>query len=472
MPRVTLLFVLGVVSTSTFLSAQQPSLAGDWLGTLQAGPTELRIVFHVTGEAGGYAATLDSPDQGVAGIPVAAVRVDGATVSMDIPSLRGRYEGTLAGDGTRLEGTWSQGGAVLPLVLSHTTEPIALPHRPQEPVEPVPYRSQDVRLPGGSPEVTLAGTLTLPEGNGPFPAVVLISGSGPQNRNEELMGHRPFLVLADHFTRRGIAVLRYDDRGVGESTGAFGTATSLDFADDALAAVRYLSSRTEIDAARIGLVGHSEGGLIAPIVAADHDSVAFVVMMAGPGIPGSEILELQTGLILKAGGASSADVRRAVEATRELNELIAASRDGQGLEERVRQRLEQRAAALSESERQAAGVTPESLRAQAAQVTSPWFRFFLAYDPVPTLRRVQVPVLAINGSKDLQVPPRENLEAIGRALAAGGNADVSTEELPGLNHLFQTAGTGAPSEYAQIEETIAPVALDRMTRWILDRFGS
>ncbi|MGH7127500.1 MAG: alpha/beta hydrolase family protein, partial [Planctomycetaceae bacterium] len=284
-----------ILSAASVRASSQDPLAGDWTGALDVGGTQLRLVFHIGPEEdGNRTGTMDSPDQGTTGLPIATVALADSTVRMTMPAMSGSYEGRLSADGKTIDGTWTQGGSSLPLKLEKSAASVEPPSRPQEPKPPFPYASQDITYPNdASTGVTLAGTLTMPEAGGPFPAVVLVSGSGPQNRNEELLGHKPFLVLSDALTRRGIAVLRYDDRGVASSTGAFATATSEDFAGDALAGVRYLKTRPEIDPGRIGIIGHSEGGLIAPIAAARSDDVAFIVLMAGPGVTGEEILYLQ-----------------------------------------------------------------------------------------------------------------------------------------------------------------------------------
>jgi pimeloyl-ACP methyl ester carboxylesterase len=313
--------------------------------------------------------------------------------------------------------------------------------------------------------VRLAGTLTLPGGKGPFACALLITGSGPEDRDEAVFGHRPFLVLADHLTRNGIAVLRLDDRGVGGSTGRFAGATSDDFASDAAAAVGYLRTRKEIDPKRIGLIGHSEGGLIAPIVVTRTKGVAFVVLMAGPGIPGDSTLILQSAALRRSIGVDDAALQAEMAVSRRLyarlvaGDSLGAAREGQAL---VRMQI----AALSDAQRAAIG-DPDSVGAAVVrQLNSPWMRFFIGYDPRPALQKVRCPVLAINGEKDLQVLPKENLTAIQAAFAAGGNRDVTVKELPGLNHLFQTCRLCTVAEYGQLEETMAPVALDEMTRWI------
>jgi pimeloyl-ACP methyl ester carboxylesterase len=325
--------------------------------------------------------------------------------------------------------------------------------RPQNPVKPYPYRDEDVTYRNEPAKIELAGTLTLPPGKGPFPAVLLITGSGQQDRDESILGHKPFLVLADHLTRKGIAVLRVDDRGAGKSGGTFATSTSADFATDVEAGLAYLNTRPEIDHRKTGLIGHSEGGMIAPMVAARNPSVAFIVMMAGTGVSGAEVLPAQVTAIVEASGKSHEEAVKDGANERQILTLIEQGASIDAIEKRM-QELSNHA-------------PDEQTKAQVKQLQSPWFRFFLKYDPAVDLRKVKCPVLALDGEKDRQVLPDQNLPAIRKALEAGGNRHFEIEKIPGLNHLFQTAKTGAPGEYAEIEETISPVALNRISTWIL-----
>ena len=459
--RLGYLLVIAFICSLPLLA--QEEIVGDWYGTLEA--PGLPVVFHISETDGNLTATLDSPSQGAMGIPIDSVVFDAGHLSLTIAAIGGGYEGDLESAGT-IVGSWSQGGLTLDLTLSRNQEAAAAPKRPQEPQAPFPYEAESVRLASSAPGVTLAGTLTLPASGAPSPAVVLISGSGPQDRDETLVGHRPFLVLADHLTRHGVAVLRLDDRGIGESTGSFATATTTDFSDDVLAAVEFLEQRPDIGP--IGLVGHSEGGLVAPMVANRTSAVRFVVLMAGPGLIGEEILYRQGVLIIKANGGSDevAETNRALQAR--LFSALKAEDDVDVARVKLREIL------LESLPQVTTGTTDENreqqVAAQLAQLTQPWFRYFLTYDPLPALRELDCPVLAINGEKDTQVPSQENLEAIRRALTEGGNADFDIVELPGLNHLLQTADTGSPNEYASIEETMSPRALQEMTDWILVRF--
>ncbi len=375
--------------------------------------------------------------------------------------------------GEDIVGTFSQGPASFPMELSRSAEESVLLVRPQEPKPPFPYLTREVTFPNREAGIELAGTLTLPEGAGPFPAVVLVSGSGPQDRNETLLGHKPFLVLADHLARNGVAALRFDDRGVGESTGDFAAATSEDFATDALAAVAYLREQPEVGRGRVGIVGHSEGGLIAPMAANRSDDVAFIIMLAGPGVPGIDILVAQGVLINRVGGASEHIIELNTRIQTGLADIVAAEPDPDVADPLMRSFMRELIDMLPDDVREAAGaaLSDETIDQTVKQLNSPWFRFFLHYDPRPVLEHVEVPVLALFGGKDLQVPAELNVPEIEAAFARAGNDDATVRTLPGLNHLFQEADTGSPAEYAQIEQTLSPVLLDAVSTWILERFG-
>lgn len=339
--------------------------------------------------------------------------------------------------------------------------------RPQNPSQPYPYYSEEVRFRNDSAKVTLAGTLTLPSKDGKFPVVVLISGSGAHNRDEEMLNHKPFLVLADHLTRNGIGVLRYDERGVGQSTGNFKTATSLDFSHDAESAVNFLKTRKDVDAAKIGLAGHSEGGLIAPMVAARSEDVAFVVLLAGPGMELKKLLLIQDGLIAKAYGMPDDIVKKLVGINEKAYELVIQSTDIKKLKTDMTRFVNENISKIPDTLIPGKMTRDQFAAARIESLSSPWTQYMLKYDPGKTLEKVKCPVLAINGEKDLQVVAKENLEAITLALKKGGNTNVTTKEFPDLNHLFQESKTGSPAEYGEIEQTFAPVALNEISGWIL-----
>ncbi len=443
-------------------------IKGLWIGNLEVpGGVELRILFNIsTRPDGSVNATMDSLDQGARGIPVEKITYKDSNLSLEVKSVRGVFEGTLNESGKTIEGEWKQSGSTLPLVLTHIDKTLPELRREQDPVKPYPYAEEEVVFENKEAGIKLAGTLTLPESEGLFPAVLLISGSGPQNRDEEIMGHRPFLVLSDYLTRQGIAVLRFDDRSVGGSTGNFSKATTEDFAGDVLSGIEYLKSRKDIDSSKIGLIGHSEGGLIAPLVAVESNDVAFIVLLAAPGVTGEEIILSQGELIARAEGVDNETIARNKAFTKEMFSVVKEEQNDTIARKKLKKLLKSETENKSEEEKQHSNFSEANLEPQIQGLLSPWMRFFLTYDPIPTLMKVKCPVLAINGEKDLQVPPEENLLAIENALKAGSNENYTVKELPGLNHLFQTAQTGSPTEYSKIEETISPDALELIGNWI------
>ena len=449
---VSVFFVL----VAMIMNAQD--IAGHWGGTLNIQGVKLRLVFHVSRSGDSWTTTMDSPDQGAKGIPTGKTEYADSVLTITAPALGMKFSGKWQGT-DRIQGTFVQGGLTLPLELTRVDGEVAL-SRPQEPNPPYPYRVEEVTFENTKAGVILAGTLTLPEKGDHYPVVVLISGSGPQNRDEELMAHKPFLVLADYLTRQGIGVLRFDDRGVGQSTGNFGTATTLDFAGDVEAAVNFLKNDRKIR--NIGLIGHSEGGMIAPLVASRSGDVAFIVLLAGPGLRGDRILLEQQKEMGKVTGATRKDLEYSSVVNRKCFDLVLESSSSEEAEVPLKKYMD----SLNQ-----AGKLPANMRDERGaelwrkQVLSPWMYFFVKYDPVPVLRSVKCPVLALNGSNDLQVLP-ENLGIIKKGLEAGKNRSVTVKELPGLNHLFQTCESGSPALYGTIEETFSPVALQEIGDWI------
>jgi pimeloyl-ACP methyl ester carboxylesterase len=443
-----------------------PNLEGFWQGTIKVGPLELRLVLRITAKPGGaFTGALDSPDEGLKGIPINDITSKDGSVRLELKTVKTVFEGKWNKDGSEIEGKWMLSGQSFPVIFKRVAKPPEI-SRPQEPKKPYPYVEEEVAYENHKAGLKRTGSLTLPRGKGPFPAVLLIPGSGAHNRDEAVFGHRPFLVLADFLTRRGIAVLRVDDRGVGGSAGDKFKATSADLADDALAGVAFLKGRKEIAAAHIGLIGHSEGGIIAPLVAVQSKDVAFIVLLAGTGLTGDEVLYQQGKLILKAMGAGEEQFARQRRMQERLFAVLKQEKDDKAAEPKLRAVIDDEFSKLSVLEKMLAGDRKAVPEAQFKMMLSPWFRHFLTYDPRPVLLKVQCPVLALNGEKDVQVAAKENLQAIGEALKAGGNKDYTTKELPKLNHLFQTCQTGALSEYAKIEETLAPVVLETVADWI------
>lgn len=445
--------------------ARIEGLDGIWESRITRNGAELRLIVRIATSALGTIALFDSPDMMAGGLPVTGLAREGQAVRFAVPAGESGFSGTLSADGQQLSGRWSRNGYPDLDTVFRRREAAAAnaaPRRPQEPRPPLPYRSAEVSIPNPrAPGVTLAGTLTLPQGRGPFPAAILISGSGAQDRDESLMGHRPFAVLADHLTRNGIAVLRYDDRGTARSTGNHQGATSADFATDAAAIYAFLRARPEIARDAIGYVGHSEGGLIAPLAAPDSPGLGYIVLLAGPGERTRDLLEAQRRAIGQSMGLSAAELDQAGLVNARLLDIAAGNLPHPEAEAAMRVVLSDPALA--------AAVPPAQRDLMAGRVLDPWFRWFIRYDPVPALRNLRMPVLALNGSLDRQVLPAANLAGIRAALA--GNPDVTITELPRLNHLFQTARTGGIGEYAQIEETMAPVVLETVAAWIRARFA-
>ncbi len=401
------LMAAGIFAASApIAAADSPNapIIGTWMGTLTIMGTQLRIAFNFSlADDGSLVATIDSVDQSVNGIAVDTATFEGGKLNLKSSVLAAEYNGTLDKAADEIKGEWKQSGMALELNLKRQPG-LVRDNRPQEPKEPYPYKAEDVKYANkASAGVELAATLTIPEGEGPFPAVVLITGSGAEDRNEAIMGHKPFLVIADYLTRRGIAVLRADDRGFGQSTGDYVSATSEDFASDALAGVNYLKARPEIDVKHIGLVGHSEGGIIAPMAALQSTDVAFIVMLAGPGVDGKAILVQQGQDILKAMGASDEQIKEQREVQEEIFEIVMGEPDAKLAEPKLRALFDEVAAGQPEAQKMPKDQLDAQLNAQVAFVNSPWFRFFLAYEPAPSLREMRIPVLALNGSLDLQV---------------------------------------------------------------------
>jgi len=442
-------------------STAEASATESWTGaaTLPGG-AELGFSIHIT-RGDEPTATIDIPTQGAMGIPLEVVSVDGDSVLLRIPAPANAEIAGTVNDQGELAGMLKQAGMEFPFKMSRSSAPTG-PVRPQHPEPPYPYVVEEVAFENTGAGVTLAGTLTLPEGDGPFPAAVMITGSGPQDRDETLVGHKPFLVIADHLTRAGVAVLRYDERGVAESTGDFATALTDDFADDALAAVAFLQSDDRIDNERVGLIGHSEGGLVAPMAASSDPSVAFIVMLAGLGVDGGEILVSQQIALTGAGGTPEM-ARTVGEKMRVMVDALLAD-DPDGARDPLRVVLRT----------QMVGATEDQVDATFAQqigmFTSPWMMRFVELDPAESLSRVTQPTLALFGGLDLQVVSDINAPRMRDALDRAPTEDVTIVTFPGLNHLFQTARTGSTSEYAMIEETFSEGALSLMTSWITQRF--
>lgn len=445
------------------------NITGSWQGALDIQGTQLRIVFHIEKTADGYSTKMDSPDQGAKGIPTDETSWVDNTLTVKAAAMGMQYSARL--EEGKLDGTFSQAGMNFPLVLEKKEGDAKPEPRPQDPRD-FPYHQEVVEFFNQKDEVKLAGTLTLPKDQSVNQVVLLISGSGPQNRDAELLGginHRPFLVLSDYLTRQGIGVLRYDDRGVGESTGDRSMSTIEDFAEDAEAGVAYLKSRKDLQGVKIGLVGHSEGGIVAPMVAARNKQVDFIVLLAGPGVPIDELLIMQSKLVSRSQGAPVEIIEAGNKVNREVYDFLKKNvgRSIESLQPEVEKIFEKGLSYFPEEEQKKFKESGKTFEKEAQSVLTPWFLNFISTNPEDYLKKVKVPVLALNGTLDLQVTAKENLAAIEAALTKAGNKRAEIVALEGLNHLFQKAQTGAVSEYGQIEETFHEPVMERIANWII-----
>ncbi|RZJ56172.1 MAG: alpha/beta fold hydrolase [Flavobacterium sp.] len=450
-----ILFLIAILSS---LGMQGQEITGQWNGILKVSGLQLTVVFHINKNENGFTSTMDSPDQGAKGIPVTTTSFENAILKLEIKNAGIAYEGILNKENI-IVGNFKQGGQSFPLDMSKEAIQKTALIRPQEPQKPFQYYTEEVTFENKKDNVILAGTLSLPQKEGNFPVVILISGSGKQNRDEEILGHKPFLVLADYLTKNGIAVLRFDDRGAGKSTGDFSKATTADFAKDVQSGVDYLKTRKEINKSKIGLIGHSEGGIINAIVAADSKDINYIVSLAGPGIRGDKLLLLQKELIERQMGISETEIQKGQEIYGGAYKIILNSTVyDDNLKTQMNSYFKTK---LGDS------ITDDQLNVLTATITNPWMYYFFKLDPSSVFKKVKCPVLALNGAKDLQVPAEVNLEAIKKAVTSGGNKKITIKILPDFNHLFQECKTGSPEEYASIEQTFSPTALQEISNWVL-----
>ena len=457
-----IIFIVIVLALGISASYAEDRVAGHWEGHIEIPGQPIAVKVDLAIDESDWRGTIDIPAQGAKGLPLSEIYIveegEGMRVKFSIRGVPGNptFDGTLQGG--VINGTFSQGGVTFGFRLSR--EIVSGPVRPQEPKPPFPYQIEEVKFQNG--DINLAGTLTVPQGDGPFPAVLLISGSGLQDRDETVFGHKPFWVLADHLSRTGIAVLRVDDPGIGKSAPHPEPPTTADFATDVEAGVTFLKRDDRIGT--VGLIGHSEGGIIAAIVASRRDDIGFVVLMAGPGVPGAELLLKQNERIFDGMGI----VGERKETLLTLLDRLFTTLTSDMTEDEMRQQVDE----IVRKQFEINGIPPaqqDETQVQAAveQVLNPWMRYFLAFDPRPALEATRVPVLALNGELDVQVDAEQNLTAIDAALEKGGNHNVTLHRLPKHNHLFQRAKTGLVNEYAVIEETISPEVLDLIRDWVV-----
>lgn len=465
-------FLLFFVSIA--LAAQNPppipaALEGNWKGSLRAGNTELPLVIHIKkGKSGEMNALLDSPLQNAFGIDAGSVSTVGDSLRIYVKSIQGTLYFHFDSTNDKLQGTWQQGSARLPIVLQRLPEgEQGIPKRPQEPDTPLPYPVKEVTFRNEAAGISLSGTLTLPDTTGHFPAVVLVSGSGPQDRDESIFGHKPFYVLSDFLTRNGIAVLRYDDRGTGKSEGFYPLATTADLAEDARAAHSFLQQNPHVLKHCTGILGHSEGGIIAPMIAGKDTTVDFIILIAGPSIRIDSLLILQTALLSERTG----NAPELIALNRRLLERIfSLVRDAEEKGEDItfmRKAVDSVINELSQAQKDSLHLDDQAILRQTQFFISPWMRYLLMLDPAEVFSALTVPTLAVYGEKDLQVPAAINARRLEDYLRQSPLTDYRIVVFPGLNHLMQNADSGLPDEYASIEESMAPAVMELVTKWIL-----
>jgi pimeloyl-ACP methyl ester carboxylesterase len=453
----------------TVSSIAQSKLAGNWEGKITAGK-EVRLVFKVKESNGKLSATMDSPDQGVTGLGVENTSLNADTVLFDMSSLGIRYMGMLMGD--EIVGVWMQGGASIPLELKKTDAPVEI-LKPQTPKPPFDYASEEVTYQNADKSMTYGATITIPKDGKTHPAMVLITGSGSQNRDGEIKGHKPFAVIADYLTKRGYIVLRVDDRGMGQTTMGKNSKelTTVDFAKDVSVGIDYLKTRKEVNAKKIGMIGHSEGGIIAPMVATERKDIDFIVLMAGPGQKISELMEDQNAVVMRSGGVDEKIISEFRKLYRGIEQAAISSSTGEEAKNKMLQVTTVWKATASKEAIELVGINDskkevELLDEYMVMYHNKWFNYFLKYNPQPTLQKLSCKVLAINGEKDIQVLAAPNLEAIRQSLAKSKTKNYEVKELPGLNHLFQTCKTCKTDEYGELDETFAPLALKTIGDWL------
>ena len=442
-----------------FLAKPISTVEGTWQGAIETGNMRMRLQLHIShDDSGKLIASVDSLDQAIQGIPASKVTEHAGEVKIELSAFAAEYSGTLSATKNEIAGQWSQNGNDEKLDFRRSEQILQL-RRPQNPAKPYPYKEEEVSIAVGDGKTTLAGTLTLPPGAGPFPAAIFIGGSGPVDRDETVAGHKPFLVLADFLTKKGMAILRYDKRGIAQSQGNYAEAMMEDFAQDAQAGLAYLKSRKELDAKRLGIIGHSEGGIVAALVASRSQDVQWLVLLATPATTGEKTLLRQSELIARTGGLPEEQIARSLEFDRKAYAAVREEKNTAALEKKLDLLVQQ--SGLGEA------MPPAALQAQIRFMTSPWFRQFIDYDPEPVLEKLQCPVLALSGDRDLQVDSTENVPLLREASDASENKDFTVVEISGVNHLFQTAQSGSPALYGAIEQTIAPEVLTAIGNWVV-----
>ena len=452
--------VISFIFTLQVILGQEVS--GTWHGLLDVGQ-KLRLDLHITKNGTIYYGKLDSPDQGANDIPVSKVELSNNMLIFEVKHLGVSYSGSIKND--TIDGVFKQGGLSTKMLLTRSEVILKKTLRPQEPNGPFDYVEEEVSFENKLEKFNLAGTITYPKGEGPFPAVILVSGSGPQDRNEEILEHKPFWIIADYLTKQGFAFLRYDDRGTAKSKGNFYSATSVELSQDAESALDFLKTNTKINTSKICVAGHSEGAMIAVMLAARRKDIHSIALLAGPGIPGRELLLLQQYLINRANGISEKTNKSIQRYNSKIYDIVQEQSSLDVAKPILEKKIRKTLSKTKDSELEGYPSKEALIQQSISNVCNPWMFYFIKYNPKNDLEKVNCHVLALNGSKDLQVPPKENLGALEKYIPKSDKSQVF-KEIPNLNHLFQECETGNPTEYGTIEQTIQEDVLKIMGEWL------
>jgi pimeloyl-ACP methyl ester carboxylesterase len=458
------------------------NITGTWQGNLNIQGNPLPIVFHIAKDGSNkLIASFDSPSQHAFNLPCSEVIIKDDSIILKMAVLNGKYAGLLSKDKKEIAGLWYQGPGSLPLLVNKTSETASVKEqkRPQTPKPPFPYHSEDVEYSNADKSIRFGATLTYPEMDSTspnaktpsYPAIILITGSGQQDRDETLFGHKPFAVIADYLTKQGFAVLRIDDRGIGKTTGVFDTSTTRDFAIDVEAAIDFLEKQPLVNKEKIGLIGHSEGGMIATMVADERKEIKFIVLLAGPGIPIIDLMQQQIEAVTVSEGKLPEEAKANGYLMHTVWEEVNKNEDSATTVKNVRAKIDVWAKTLDTATlAKMKGMNTAIINSQISQaivaLRSKWYKYFISFNPQPYLQKLDCKVLAMNGSKDVQVIATSNLAGIKSSLQKSGSPKYDTIEIPGLNHLFQTCIRCSPSEYNDLEESFSPKALEIMGSWL------
>ena len=463
------LSVLLLTLLCTNFAFAQSKFVGIWEGALLVADNKVRLVFYITETNGKLSCKMDSPDQGQTSIPCTKIDYKGDSIWFEIGSAGISYNGKLTSY-QLIDGQFAQSVYTIALPLEKTNTPTQL-LRPQTPKPPFSYKIEDVTYYNADKTIKFGGTITIPSGTGSFPAILLISGSGQQNRDEEIYGHKPFAVMADYLTKQGYVVLRVDDRGVGSTTGDVQNATTADFVKDASASLNYLATRKEANKNKLGIIGHSEGGQIATMLAAERKDINFIVSLAGPGVPIVELMEEQSVAVFQSNGADSAFVSHYRTLYRGIIASINAAKDSNDAAIRIQESINQWKKGVSPQTVMDMGlVSPKSeseyIQAYVNIYNNKWYNYFLHSNPQPYIEKLSCKVLVLNGEKDIQVLPATNLEGFRKSLKKSSSKKYDVKELKGLNHLFQTCNECHTGEYSTLDETLSPSLLTELSTWL------